>query len=363
MTDPRFFRRNGPFSLAEIVQRIDAEPMDEESGRLMVHDIAALETAGPHEVTVFNDARYRSALAASRAGAIVTSRDLARQAPNGNRLLIVAEPRLAYAQIGHLFYPAPALVPGIAASAHIHPTATIGAGSQIEPGAHIGRDVVIGANCYIGSNVVLGAGVVLGDACRIEANTAISYALIGARVAIATGVSIGGQGFGFVPGPKGLMRMLQLGRVIIEDDVDIGANCAIDRGATGDTVIGAGTVLDNLVHIGHNVRLGRSCIICGQVGIAGSTTVGDGVMMGGQVGVADHLTIGDGARIAAKSGVMRDVPPGMTVGGFPAMEIKQWHRQTTGLAQLLRPKKTKVSGANRTKPEGETVWPAKVKVP
>jgi UDP-3-O-[3-hydroxymyristoyl] glucosamine N-acyltransferase len=113
MTDPRFFRRSGPFSLSEIAQRIDAEPMDDESGRLMIHDIAALETAGPHEVTVFNDARYRSALAASRAGAIVTSRDLAGRAPNGNRLLIVAQPRLAYAQIGRLFYPAPALVPGV----------------------------------------------------------------------------------------------------------------------------------------------------------------------------------------------------------------------------------------------------------
>jgi len=340
MTDPRFFRRIGPYSLAEIAERIGAAPIDDETGRIMIHDIAALETAGPREVSVFNDARYRAALAATRAGAIVTSRNLAAQAPNGSNLLITAEPRLAYAQIGHLFYPAPALEPGTAASADIHPTATIGAGSQVAPGAQIGRDAVIGAGCFIGAHVVLGTGVVLGDECRVEANTAISFTLIGARVEIATGVSIGGQGFGFVPGPKGLTRMLQLGRVIIEDDVEIGANCAIDRGATGDTVIGAGSVLDNLVHIGHNVRLGRNCVICGQVGIAGSTVVGDGVMMGGQVGVADHLTIGAGARIAAKSGVMRDVPPGMTVGGFPAMEIKQWHRQTTGLARLLQRQKS-----------------------
>src|SRR5258708_28377312 len=316
MTDPRFFRRSGPFTLAERVQGIGAEPADDESGRLMVHDIAAVEAAGPHEVTVFNDAGYRSALAGSRAGAIVTSRDLARQASNGNRLLIVAEPRLAYAQIGHLFYPAPALVPGVAASADIHPTTTIGAGSQIEPGARSGRDVVVGASCYIGTHVVLGTGVVLGDQCRIEANTAISYALIGARVEIATGVSIGGQGFGFVPGAKGLVRMLRLGRVIIEDDVEIGANCAIDRGATGDTVIGAGTVLDNLVHIGHNIRLGRNCIICGQVGIAASTIVGDGVMMGGRVGVADHLTIGAGAKIAATTRPPRDFPPAVPPRGF-----------------------------------------------
>jgi UDP-3-O-[3-hydroxymyristoyl] glucosamine N-acyltransferase len=157
--------------------------------------------------------------------------------------------------------------------------------------------------------------------CRVD-NTSISHALIGRRVGIETGVTIGSQGFGFVPCATGLTRMLQLGRVVIEDDVQIGANCAIDRGATGDTFIGAGTVIDNLVQIAHNVRLGRNCVICAQVGIAGSAEVGDGVMMGGKVGVVDHLKVGAGARIAAMSGVLRNVEPAAVLGGIPAIPIK-----------------------------------------
>ena len=218
----------------------------------------------------------------------------------------------------------------------MHPTATIGNGSQIDAGAVIGRGVEIGSRCHIGPNAVLGDGVRLGDDTKIGANTSVSHALIGRRVEIETGVTIGSQGFGFVPGPNGLMRMLQLGRVIIEDDVQIGANCAIDRGATGDTVIGSGTVLDNLVHIAHNVRIGRRCVICAQVGIAGSTRIDDGVMMGGQVGVGDHLKVGARAKIAAKSGVMRNVDPSAVVGGYPAVSIKNWHRQTIGLARLFK---------------------------
>jgi UDP-3-O-[3-hydroxymyristoyl] glucosamine N-acyltransferase len=334
MPDRRFFHRAGPFRLQALAEQIGAEPPDSETGQLLIHDVATLETARPGEISVFNDKCYAAALAKTRAGAVVTDRDFARHVPSGMRLLVVDEPRLAYAQIGHLFYPSPALEPGIDISARVDEGAVIGTGCRIDAGVVIGQGVEIGMRCHIAANAVLGTGVVLGDDCRIGANTTISYALLGTRVEIATGVSIGSQGFGFVRGPRGLVRMLQLGRVLIEDDVGIGANCAIDRGATGDTVIGAGTVLDNLVHIGHNVRLGRHCIICGQVGIAGSTVVGDDVMMGGQVGVSDHLTIGSGARIAAKSGVIRDVAQRTSVGGFPAVALRQWHRQTTALARM-----------------------------
>ena len=255
------------------------------------------------------------------------------------------DPRLAYALVGQLFYPLPALEPGIHPRAHVHDSAIIGAGTQIDAGAVIGRGAEIGERCHIGGNTVLGDHVQLGDECRVGANTSISHALIGKRVGIETGVTIGSQGFGFVPGAKGLTRMLQLGRVVIEDDVQIGANCAIDRGATGDTLIGAGTVIDNLVQIAHNVRLGKNCVICAQVGIAGSTVVGDGVMMGGQVGIVDHVRVGAGARIAAMSGVMRNVEPAAVVGGISVAAdqglappdhracpaIQRWRHQRQGL--------------------------------
>ena len=336
MPDVRFFHRAGPFPLRDIAALVGAEPLDPEAGAVPIHDIGPLDQAGPDDISVFTDVRYRDALKPTRARAIIISRNLARHAADPSRLLYVKDPRLAYAQVGQLFYPLPALEPGIDPSAHVHDSATIGAGTQIDAGAVIGRGAEIGERCHIGGNVVVGDHVRLGDGCRVGANTSISHALIGNRVGIETSVTIGSQGFGFVPGAKGLTRMLQLGRVVIEDDVQIGANCAIDRGATGDTLIGAGTVIDNLVQIAHNVRVGKNCVICAQVGIAGSTVVGDGVMIGGQAGIVDHVKVGSGARIAAMSGVMRNVEPAAVVGGIPALPIKAWHRQTIGLARLFK---------------------------
>lgn len=336
MTDLRFFRPSGPFSLGYIARQIGAEPPSAKAAEIVVHDIGDLETAKQGDLSLFCDARYTAALIETRASVVLTSRALARHAPFGFSLLYADDPRLAFARIGHLLYPATSPEPGIHVAAQVHPSAVIGRGSQIDAGAVIERDAVIGERCHVGFHAVLGRGVTVGDDCRIGPQTAISNALIGARVEIASNSSIGGQGFGFAPGPAGLVRMLQLGRVIIENDVEIGANCAIDRGATGDTVIGAGTVIDNLVQIGHNVRIGRCCVLSGQVGIAGSTVLGDGVMVGGQAAISDHLTIGAGARIAGKSGVMRDVEPNATVGGYPAMPLRQWHRQTVGLLRLFK---------------------------
>jgi UDP-3-O-[3-hydroxymyristoyl] glucosamine N-acyltransferase len=336
MADQRFFQRAGPFALDDIVNRIGARMAGAAALGVMVRDLASLEEAKPGDLSVFADPRYRAAFEGTRASAVLTSPELAGEAPaNGPCLVLIAEPRLAYTEISKIFYPNPPIEPGIDPHAAIAATATLGAGCQIDAGAVIGAHARIGARCHIGCNTVIGPAVVLGDDCVVGANATLSHALIGDRVGIFSGAVIGAQGFGFVPGPRGPVRIPQLGRVIIEDDAEIGANTTIDRGATGDTVIGAGTVIDNLVQIAHNVRIGRSCALAAQVGIAGSTQIGDGVQIGGQTAIAPHLTVGAGVRIAARSGVMRDIEPNLTVGGAPAIAIRDWHRQNAGLARMF----------------------------
>lgn len=334
MIERHFFHRGGPFSLGFVAEHVSGQLSDPAATNVMVHDIALPEHAGRNDLSIFSDAKYQCACMNSSACAVVTTREMAELLPGKQNILFVSQPRLASAQISLLFYPPRPIDAGIHPGAQVDPTAVIGAGSQIDAGAVIESGVTIGARCHIGSCAVIGRGVTIGDDCRIGATTTISCAKIGSRVNISTAVSIGGEGFGFVPGPAGLVRVSQLGCVVIEDDVEIGSNCAVDRGALGDTFIGAGTKIDNLVQVGHNVSIGRNCVIAGQAGIAGSTTIGDQVMIGGQVAVSDHLNIGSRAKIAGKSGVIRDVADGETVGGYPAMPVRLWHRQTVALNQL-----------------------------
>jgi len=261
---------------------------------------------------------------------------LAAKAPASMTVLTTADPYRAYALAAQAFYPAPTARGAIAPTASVDPSARIGEGSDIAPGAVIGASAEIGRRCRIGPNVVIGPGVVIGDDCFIGPCASLTYCIVGKRAILHAGVRVGQDGFGFALGPGGHLKVPQLGRVLIEDDVEIGANTTIDRGAGPDTVIGAGTKIDNLVQIAHNVRLGRGCVVVSQVGISGSTKVGDFVIIGGQVGLTGHLTIGDGARIAAQSGVMRDVERGATVAGSPALPAREHWRQVATLAELAK---------------------------
>lgn len=336
MTDDRFFRRGGPFALGELARHIGAELSCDGSSEFPIHGLAGLDTAEAGEISIFSDMQYCHSFQISVASAVITSNHLSKYNLNGARLLLCENPRLAFAQIGHLFYPRNLPASGVHPGAHVDAAARIGSQTYIGAGAVIAADVRIGERCRIDCNAVIEQGVTIGDDCDIGANTCIGHAVIGNRVRISTNVSIGGEGFGFVPGPEGLLRIPQLGRVLIEDNVEIGSNCAVDRGAMDDTVIGRGTAIDNLVQIAHNVRIGKYCVIAGQAGIAGSVVVGDFVMIGGQAALKDHVTVGSHARIAGRAGVMRHVAAKESVAGVPAVPVREWHRQTIALTKLTR---------------------------
>lgn len=338
MSDPRFFAKAGPFTLAELVQRCGAVLAAGADPDLVMLDVAPLDSAGADHISFLDNKKYVRAFTVSRAGACLVKASLACKAPAGMALLLCDDPHRAYAQVAQAFYPRPPMVPGIAAGALIDPSAILGDGIRVEPGAVICAKAEIGAGCLIGPNAVIGVGVVLGEDCIIGAGATLSHAILGKRVYLYPGVRIGQEGFGFAMGPLGLLNVPQLGRVLIEDDVEIGANSTVDRGAGPDTIIGAGSKIDNLVQIGHNVHLGRGCVIVAQAGVAGSSHLDDCVVVGGQVGIIGHLHIGAGARIAGQSGVTRDVEAGRTVGGSPAVPMTEWLRQSAVLGQLVRKK-------------------------
>jgi len=338
MADPRFFTKAGPFTLTQLAEAADAKLPDGAEASRLFNDVAPLHEAGPEHVSFLANKKYVEAFEQSSAGACVTHPDDAARAPAGMALLLSENPYRSYAQIAWLFYPRPTYAVGISLVASVDPSAEIGAGSRVESGAVIGPKAKLGARCLVGPNAVIGAGVVLGEDCSVGACASISHSIIGNRVRIRPGARIGQDGFGFAMGPEGYLQMPQLGRVIIGDDVEIGANTIVDRGSGPDTLIGPESRIDSLVQIAHNVRLGSRCVIVAQVGISGSTQFGNSVVAAGQAGITGHLKIGDGARIGAQAGVMRDIEAGTTVGGSPALPMSEWLRQVATLNRLIRKK-------------------------
>jgi|BEDMetMinimDraft_2_1075160.scaffolds.fasta_scaffold05692_2 UDP-3-O-[3-hydroxymyristoyl] glucosamine N-acyltransferase len=344
--DPRFYRRAGPFTLAEILAAGGLTAPEGADPARRFSGVAALQHAGPEEVSFLDNRRYVPELRATRAGAVILHPDLRDACPAETLPLLTETPYLAWARIAALFFPPTSPLPGIDARAAVDPSAKLGEGVEVGPFAVIGAGAEIGPRTRIGAGTVIGPGVVIGADCRIGPQVTISHALIGDRVVIHPGARIGQDGFGFAITAEGFVSVPQLGRVIIEDDADIGANTTIDRGSAADTVIGRGSRLDNLVQIGHNVRLGRYCVVAAQAGISGSTVVGDFVMMGGQAGLVGHLRIGERARIGAQAGVMSDVPAGSDVLGSPAQPVRAFFRQVAALKRLAGRRPGKEAGKN-----------------
>ena len=304
--------------------------------------VAPLDRAGPEHLTFLDNRKYVSQLASTRAGACLILPELADKVPAGTIVLEHPQPYRAFARVTALFYP-DAVRPGgwygeggVSSQAFVHPGAVIEEGTRIEPGCCIGDGARIGAGSSIGAGAVIGAGVRIGRECVIGPGVTISHALVGDDVIIHPGARIGQDGFGFSMGSQGHVKVPQVGRVIIQDKVEIGANSTIDRGSLKDTIIGEGTKIDNLVQIAHNVVIGRHCVIVAQVGISGSTILGDFVVMGGQSGASGHLTIGDGARVAGKSAVKDNVPAGESWFGTPAQNVKAYMRDRLLFKKLVR---------------------------
>ncbi len=354
MAQPTFFEQPPSSTLAELAALAKAHLVDASRGGQSVKGLASLDEAGPMHLAFFDNLKYADQLASTKAGACLVGPRFEASVPAHVAVLRAPHPFRAFVQIARELYGS-ALRPqswfgvaGIAPSAIIDPTAHLEDGVIVDPLAVIGPNVEIGAGTVIGAGAIIGDGVRIGRDCNVGARTAIQCALIGNNVLIHPGCSIGQDGYGFIFfGPDGHLKVPQTGRVLIQNNVEVGAGTTIDRGSLRDTVIGEGTKIDNQVQIGHNVTIGRHCLLAAQIGLAGSLTIGDNVALGAKVGINNHLHIGDGAQVTAMSAVKDDIPPNGRWGGHFAKPTKQWFREIIAVERLVR------DGAANSKDEGK----------
>ena len=336
MVDTRFHRFAGPVALGALLEQIGLPGLvDGSEAELIISGVAELDLAGPNDLALAAHTSYIEELRRTNAGAVFVSGALRDVVPAGTVGVAADKAHNAFADVLDFLYPSSTR--SIIAAGRddlgapiFERDVTIGSNVVIGAGVEIGRGTIIGAN------TVIGAGVTIGRNCTIAANCTIDCAHIGNDVVLHSGVRIGTEGFGWLDFGSSNRKIPQLGRVIIQDRVEVGANSTIDRGALGDTVIGDGTKIDNLVQIGHNVAIGRHCVIVSQVGISGSATLGDFVVLGGQVGVNGHVTIGHGAQVAATASVKDDLAAGGRYGGAPARPIKEWYREELAIRRLAQ---------------------------
>jgi UDP-3-O-[3-hydroxymyristoyl] glucosamine N-acyltransferase len=304
--------------------------------------IGPLDAAGPADLSFLDNAQYVSQAGATAAGLVIVGQRHADKVAKTSVVLVAKEPYRAFAKVAAALFPA-AMRPqpifggrGVAAGAFVHPDAKLEHGVIVDPGVVIGAGAEIGSGTVICANAVIGPGVTVGRDSAIGSNATVVHSHLGNRVIVHAGCNIGQDGFGFAMGPQGHAKVPQVGRVIIQDDVEIGAGTCIDRGMNRDTVVGEGTKIDNMAQIAHNVVIGRHCVIVSQVGLAGSCVLKDFVVIGGQAGVIGHATVGMGAQIAATSSVARDVPPGERWGGTPAKPIRELFKEMAAIDRLAR---------------------------
>lgn len=336
MADSRFFENKGPFRVAELAALAgEAAEVRGDSSRA-ISDVAALQDATGDNISFLDNRKYVADFETSAAGACVVAPEFADRAPAGMALILTEKPYRAYARIASAFYPGTPAEPVVHAAAFVDDRAEIDEAVSIGPNAVVEAGARISRGVQIGPGAVIGQGVSVGPETRIGANASLGFCDVGARCELHPGVRIGTRGFGFDMSPEGHLNVPQLGRVIIGDDVEIGANATIDRGAGPDTVIGDGCKIDNLVQIGHNVRMGRGCVVVAQAGVAGSAELSDFVVLAAQSGVGGHLTIAPGTQLAARSGIMRDTEAGARLAGNPAIPAKEYFRQMAVLAKLTK---------------------------